>query len=314
MNRESIAGLSIQDGMITAAWVTTGRGGRKRVRKLGQAAYDRGITSKKLAATVQKLWRACRMPTYTVCSSMHSRSMVLKHFLFDGLTEAEIRSALRLDAELVLGLPPEDILTDWQVTRTATSPEGGVRTEGVLVAVPRQDVERHVRLLEMADLYPVILDVGCMAAANLCLALRNWDEEPQSICLVNASSRSADIIVFGPDSFMYPRTLFQRSGTWTDRADYLAESLVEAVRYCRYNLRQTPVERLLVTGSSAGTRGFGEQLADAVGLPLECWDPLTVLAKGSVRVRGAGGDDVKSGFALTTTLGLALRGTPNGHV
>jgi Tfp pilus assembly PilM family ATPase len=313
MSGENIAGLSIQDGLMTAAWTSRGRSGRMRLRKLGKATYEDGVTDRGLAEAVRKLWHACRMPTFTVCSCLHSRSLVLKHFSFEGLTEAEIQSALRLEAELVLRLPQEDIVTEWQVTRTGSS-EHGPCTEGILVAVPRHEVDRHLRVLEMAGLYPVILDVGCMAAANLCLALRREHEEEQSICLINASASSADIVVLGHDGFIYPRTVFRQTGTWANRVEYLAESLVEAVRYCQYNLRQTPVERLLVTGSAARMTGFGEHLAGAVGLPLECWDPLVALPKGSIRLHGAGKKALNPGCALTTILGLVLRGNHNGYV
>ena len=127
--------------------------------------------------------------------------------------------------------------------------------EGLLVAAPRKDIDRHLALLEMAGLSPVIVDIGCMAVCNLFLALNGPARIPGAVCLLNLSTHTADMAVLMKDGWMYPHMLVSRSTAWEGSADYLCAHISDVLKYYHFKLRREPVQRLVLTVRIPQARG-----------------------------------------------------------
>jgi Tfp pilus assembly PilM family ATPase len=209
-----------------------------------------------------------------------------------------------------LQLPPDGIVVDWLVLSNGAGSGGNhaaTDIEGVLVAAAKQDVQRHLSILRLAGLYPVILDIGCIAVANLCLALRDTPSEPPDVCIVNLGRRLADIAVLYGEKRVFPRVVFSRAADWESAADYLAVSLQDVLKYYQFKLRQQPLRRVALCGRVPSDPGFIARLREATGVPVETWDPLKDLGSGLRVSRALGDDRDRMGPAMAASLGLALR-------
>lgn len=305
--KESIAGISIGDGFISAARIV--RRGRKKIQltHAGWLEYAPDASDDDIVRVIRKLWKETGMPTRTVCVGLQSRSLCLKYFAYPDLSQGELRSALSLEAEETLQLPPDNIVLDWHLNRPMDDPytQLGEQLQGVLVAVSREQVNRQMMFMKKAGLYPVIMDVGSTSLCNLFLALRGEKVSRENgVCVVNLSRFSADISILYNEHFIYPRTIISRSSEWSSKVQYLIENISDALLYYHVKVDKTPVNQLVLTGFVPEDPAFVSQVHDTIGLPTEVWSPLRD-ANFSI------GNNVKESNVvtplMTTSLGLGLR-------
>ncbi len=305
--KENIAGLNIGDGFVCAS--RTVRRGRKKIQltHAGWMEYAPDASDQEIVQTIKRLWKKTGMPTRTVCVGLQSRSLCLKYFSYPDLSQGELHSALKLEAEESLQLSPEDIVLDWHINRPKNDPytQLGEQLKGVLVAVSREQANRQMMLVKKAGLYPVIMDVGCTSLCNLYLALRGEKVSKENgVCVVNLSRFSADISILYSDHYIYPRTIISRSAEWSSKIQYLIENISDALLYYHVKVDRTPVTQLVLTGFVPEDPAFVGQIHDTIGLPTEVWNPLrdeNFIIGGKVKESNV----VTS--LMTTSLGLALR-------
>ena len=115
--KENIAGINIADGVISVARVI--RRSRKKIQltHAGWTEYAPDASEDEIALSIRKIWKAAKIPTKTVCVGLHSQSLCLKYFRYPDLSPMELTSALKLEAEETLQLPPEQIMLDGHLIR-----------------------------------------------------------------------------------------------------------------------------------------------------------------------------------------------------
>lgn len=306
---EDVVGLDLSDGILAVARIRVGQGGAMRLCNAGWAEVPAGISDREQAAAIRRLWRQSGMPSSTVCASFRGRSGIVRYFKYPALKPDELESALRLEAEETLQLPPAEITMDWHLNpgeAPAASGAGSRPYEGLLVAAPRKDVDQFIDLLRMAGLYPVTLDLGATAVCNLYCAQHRDAKGTPDVCLVHLTRQCADIAVMFEGRGLYARAVYARGKDWDASLDLLAEGLKEALKYYEFKLRRTPPGRIVLTGRLPALPGADARLQTAVGVPVEVWNPLQQVVPASHRVRRllAHPTEVPS---LAIAMGLALR-------
>ena len=307
---ENIAGINIGDGFVSVARIV--RRGRKKIMltHAGWMEYAPDASDEDIVQVIRTLWKKAKMPTRTVCAGLQSRSLCLKYFKYPDLSQMELVSALRLEAEETLQLPPEQIMLDWHINRPMNDPytQQGEQLQGVLVAVEKKQVNRQLNLLKTAGLYPVLMDVGSTSLCNLFLTLRGDSVTTENaVCVVNLSRYNADVSILYNDHYIYPRTIISRSAEWASKVQYLIENISDALLYYHVKVDKTPVSQLVLTGFVPDELGFVAQIHDMIGLPTEVWSPLRdenfMIAHS---VKSSKQYDVVTPL-MTTSLGLGLR-------
>ncbi|MEI8141041.1 MAG: pilus assembly protein PilM [bacterium] len=304
-----IAGIHLGDSHITAARLVKKGKNLPVITHVGWAPYDASASEKDIAGVLKSFWRSIRMPTKMVCSSLRSSSMVMRYFKMPEMSLPEMKSALVLQAEEAMQLTRDKLSIDWHVQERPKGVGGSVHAmlEGVLTAAPAKDVERQLAILTLAGLDPVIVDVRAMAVANLFLLLDNQVGEA-SVCLVNMSPHSADVIVMRKLGGVYPYTVFCRATTWEQAPGFLSENIRDVLKYSEYKLDWDSVKRVLLTGEVPESKVFIDHLKDDLKLPVEVWNPLTVMTAKDQRAKDKLAESSVSNSLLVPALGLALRG------
>ncbi|MFH1622015.1 MAG: pilus assembly protein PilM, partial [Candidatus Omnitrophota bacterium] len=187
-NAEPIIGLDIDKNHVRLASAFINSDGKVVVDKLGSLEYDSGASQEEVASSLKRLWRDKHIKTHTVQSCLRSQSIITKYFKLPTVLREEVDSALRLEAEQVFQKPPEEIFIDWHLysSNNQLNKEKHNSSEGFFVAALAKDINKHLSILQKADLYPVIVDVGCMAISNLFLALESFSKT-ESVCLVSVN-------------------------------------------------------------------------------------------------------------------------------
>ena len=307
--REQVAGLDIGEHHAAVAFMVRHQG-KPALAHLGLTEFDADADERTQARTLRDLWRRTGIHTCTVCVSLRSPSLLLKYFRYEGLEEAELPSALRLEAEASLQADQRDLLMDWQITSRRKDGGGPPTLEGVLVAAPLPSVQRLQRLLSRAGLYPVICDVAGMALANLALTLRPPSEQDGPLGVAHLGEQSAELVILDPGGDVYPRTLLARSAQPGESLRYLLGGIEDNLKYYMFKLHERAVSRLLFTGLVRGREDILGQFRGAGNAAVEFWNPLEGLPTFHTGAARQARSLQDQGSLLAPALGLALRGLP----
>lgn len=303
-----IAGIHLGDSHITASRVIMKGGQNPVLTHAGWVSYEASASEKDIAGLIKGVWRSLRMPTRMVCSSLRSSAMVMRYFKMPSMSVEEMKSALTLQAEEALQVTRDKLSVDWHIQDRpkGSAPAGHLMIEGVLAAAPAKDVIRQLSILKLAGLDPVIVDVRAMAVANLYKTLDDQTGEA-SICLINMSPHSADVIVMRKLGGVYPYTVFCRASTWEQSPGFLSENVRDVLKYIEFKLDWDSVKRVLLTGEVPASAAFIDQLRADLKLPVELWNPLEVMNVKDKHVRELLATSTASASLLVPALGLALR-------
>ncbi len=307
-SREVVIGLDVTDGFITAARVTAGADGGLRLAEAAWGEVSPVASDDEVAGAIRQMWRRHRLSTVTVAASTRNRALALKLFSYPGLRPEELPGALLLEAEETLQLPPGDIVVDWHVNSDSGRKGDAVPAiEGVSVAVARRQVALQHDMLKAAGLFPVVLDVPCLALANLFRACGKRQSPDEVVCVVSVATQCADIAVVSDGGGVYPRSVFERPNVPGGALEYFAECIKDVLAYYHFKLRLPAVDRVLVTGRRADA--MADLLATVIDVPAAVWDPCRTIDSQSLRARRlmqrAPAD---LGTRMACALGLALRG------
>ena len=305
-----VAGLDIGDRFISAARIHRGRDGVLELRHAGCVDYPQGGTEREVVHAIRNLWRQSQMPTTTVCSCLRSPSLLMRHFRHPLMSEAEIKAALRLEAEEELQMSSEQLFVDWHLfaqkgKTTGVLPE--TKAEGFLVAVPKNEARRHLALLEAAGLEAVILDVGCTAIANLYLTLHGLPHPEDVVCLVNLLEHGADLSIVCGNKCLYPRSIFLPALTRESALDRLAEHIRDELKYFQFKLRQQAVQKVVCMGVSTSPEELLKHMQHRLTVPVEYWDPLQDSRVRLPSAMQSSRRDAGHPALSVVSLGLALR-------
>lgn len=315
--KEEVVGVDLGDSYVSAAQLGLAADGKPELLRAGWVECAADATESAQALALKRLWHRFGLSSRTVCSCLRTRSLLIRHFAFGPLSDAELTSALRLEAEEAMQVFGTDLVLDWCPSRldgasSGTGTKAGEGRAGLLFAAPRHEVDRHLRILHRAGLYPVAMDVACLAVCNLFLGLRAWRHEEETVCLVCLLTHSADIAILYRGECIYPRTVLCTASAWESAAGFLAENIQDALRYYRMNGHAHAVhavERVVLTGKLPSTPAFIGAIGGALELPVEPWNPLLSLREqAGGRLTTMDRDaEAAAGPLLTACLGLALR-------
>lgn len=308
--KEEIVGVDIGDTYVAAAQLAIAADGTPRLIDAGGVPCAPGASEKETAAALKQLWRHHGFSSRMVCSCLRTPSLILRPFELAHLSDTELQAALRLEAEEALQTFGKDVAADWLLLRQEGAAAAGTARvhTGLLCAAPRRDVDRHLRVLVRAGLYPVVVDVGCLAVCNLFLSQHpEQSHEENAVCLVSLLHHSADIAILCGGDSVYPRSVLCTSSVWEESPDYFAENLEDALRYYRLKRHLRTVGRIVLTGNLPAGDAFYDTVRKRLNLPVERWDPLERVAGQAAKPRRGTNGETFAGPLLATSLGLALR-------
>lgn len=313
-----------------------------RLRASGVVGYS-GVTPEKmkgdkdiapLAAVIKKLHKEARISSKEIALALPESQVYTRSIKFPLLTDAEIGSAVKWEAEQYIPIPLEEAVVQHQILarrENVSPPEVLV----LLVAAPRGLVEKYQRLIQMAGLTLVTLETELMAIS------RALAPEDQTIMIVDFGARSTNIaivkegklgfsrsIATGGDAFT--RAISQGLGIDLQQAEeykrtyglsskhlegkvkgaletvfrLVADEMRKAVQFYQSEEQGDAPNSLVVSGGTAGMPEAVSVLTKLLGIEVMIGNPFT-----KVNVDPEAAKSL-SGYAplYSIAVGLALRG------
>lgn len=122
-----------------------------------------------------------RFKSKQVVSSVSGRSVIVRYINTPAMKTDDLKESMRYEADKYIPFEMEEVILD--TVPLEENPEGGGDMRVVLVAVKKDIIDEHVRLLQDAGLFPYIVDVDCFALGNafeLASGGRPVEEMPQA--------------------------------------------------------------------------------------------------------------------------------------
>lgn len=106
------------------------------------------------------------------------------------LSEAELKTAIQFEAEQYIPIPLEDVYLEYQVLFSPPANSTDAKMEILLVAARKRAVEKLVRITQIADITPIIIETALLSAMRTLETQLN----PYSM-LVDIGHSSTDIAI-----------------------------------------------------------------------------------------------------------------------
>ncbi len=270
-----------------------------------------------------------------IVTSVGGVSTAIRQVELPKMSGKELSSSINLWARNYIPFDVKEVQLDYQVFGFDKSTR---KIRLLLVAVIRDHIQQHIKLLHQADIDPVLVDVNPLAVMNAFL-FNEKIGDGQSIIVLDVGDRNTTLCIYSETDPYFVRNLMVSGNDFTrDLQRRLALPYGDAERYKRgellfpekegvpgklveiirpsldaltkevrrsltYYENQTKTRgfsQIVLTGGGAQMEGFADYLGRDLGLPVKALDPFTQVETGEVSLPGPA-----SQFALA--LGLALR-------
>lgn len=190
-----------------------------------------------LGGLVKKLHSEARISKREIVVSLPETQVFTRTIKFPLLTDAEITSAVKWEAEQYIPIPMAEAIVQHQIIEkreNATPPE----TTVLLIGAPRAIVEKYTKVIQFAGLFPVLVETELMALVR---ALAPVD---QTALLIDFGARSTDIAIAKNGFLVFSRSVATAGDAFTRAvAQGLAIEELQAEEYKKtYGLESTELE------------------------------------------------------------------------
>lgn len=320
-------------------------GNQTRLVSLGSIACpqpgilaDSEIGLQAVANSMKKLFEAVHIEQKDINAAL-PESKVFTRVIDDlpYLTDNELSQAIRYAAEEFIPMPVADVNLNWQVLFRADGKNKNTRTIVLVVASPKNAVEKYIKVLNMANLHPKVLETEIIAVTR---SLVGNNPFSPSTLIVQLGATTTDFATVSKGLIWLTRSIstggialtrslaqhfnFELSqaeeykkvyGLLEDQlegkvfealkpiVDIIAGESKRVIQSFEAKYPQDPIKRVVLSGGGAKMPGFVIYLANALGLEVQEADPWYAIAKDKSSVSKLAQDAPSYSVAV----GLALR-------
>ncbi len=288
-----------------------------------------------VAVVIKKLFKDTGAKAETIAIALPESQVFTRIIEVPALSNRELTSAIKWEAEQYIPLPLEDVTVDFTVLRDAAA-TGTNKLDVLLVASPKALVEKYVTILEMADISVSAVETEILSTTR---ALAKTVPSVRSVMIASLGAQTTDIAILRDGVLAFTRSiaaggealsraLSQKLGfemiqaeafkrTYGLEKDKLEGKIIEAVSpimdtiqgemnramaYYAQKYKGEKVDVVLLSGGTARLPGLIVHLAEALGVEMQLANPWVGIAR-DARFRVLDGE----GAVFTVAVGLALR-------
>ncbi|MDP2912510.1 MAG: type IV pilus assembly protein PilM [Candidatus Omnitrophota bacterium] len=189
-----------------------------------------GLSGEETSAAIKALAEEAKISTKEVSVSVSGPSIIVRFITMPKMSEEELGSAIRFEAEKFIPFNIDDCVLDFQILKKAgsakppdaafsaakTGDESDTRIDCLLVAARKEEIDSRVALAERAGLLVNAVDVDSFALTNS--FLRNFTElKPEKVAaLLNIGALSTNLSVVSGNGISFMRETAVGGNDFTD--------------------------------------------------------------------------------------------------
>lgn len=339
-------GLDIGSSAVRAAEIGIDRN-QRRLRRFAQVGMPPGavvdgevVNPGVVSEALRRLWSEGGFSSNKVVLGVSGHRLIVRQADVPALNEADLRSALKFDAQELIPIPMEDATFDFQVLeRGEGTDDSGRSTMRILIVAAHKELLRgHLVALKEAGLEAIAIDASPLALMRV-VPPTGQDEGVEALVAIGAELTTVAVRQDGVPGFIRslavggskltagianamhvdalvaeslkrglvpagaPQLAQARKAMSSDLRD-LGEDVRATMDFFVSQADGSRIERLLVTGGASQTEGLVEQLAGGLDVAIRRIDPFANLVIGDL---GLDTDALNRARATAATaVGLAL--------
>ena len=189
-----------------------------------------------MAETIRKLYKEVRISSKEVSIALPESQVFIRTVKFPLLTDSEIASAIKWEAEQYIPIPISEAIVQHQIIERKEDITSS-QTTVLLIAVSKQIVEKYVKVVEMAGLNLIVVETELMSM------VRSLAPSDQTVLILDFGAKSTDIAIAKEGRLVFSRSVLTAGEAFT-RA--IAQGLgIEEIRAEEYKKAYGLSESLL---------------------------------------------------------------------
>lgn len=315
-----LLGLDIGTGNIRAVVLSHETKPPRLVSYGRVAAPQPGINSEsdidleQLAQTLKVLVKEIKSPTRdTVISLPESRIFTRVIYDLPFLTNEELSHAIRFAAEEFVPMPIQDVNLNYQVLFRSPQKGPNSRTVVLVIATPKQLINKYLKVLDEADLKPVAVETELIAVSRSLVGYSNYSP---TTMIIQLNNNTTDFAVVSDGLILLTRSIATGSSALTRAVsqafsfetpqaeeykkvyglnehqlegklfqvlrpivDIILSETRKVIQSFETQNRNNPIKRVVISGGGASLPGLVIYLANALGLEVQEGDPWQSVQK-----------------------------------
>lgn len=293
----------------------------------------------RVVSAIRELFDETGIKNKQVAISISGHAVIVKKISLPPMPDEELEGQVKLAAEQYIPFDINEVNIDFHVLPSATSEDRQGEMAIILVAAKKDKINELTELVKGAGLIPMVMDVDAFAVENMhAINYPMVQEETTALVNIGASVMNVNIIRGGSSLFTrdiplggnrYTEAIQREMGLSYEEAEEskkklsgdsnagamanvingvngeVASEIARTVDYFKTSSADGELDRVLVCGGVAKTRGLIQLIGDRMQMPVEVADPFA-----EVDVTGSDVDPdmlAEWGSSAAVSVGLALR-------
>ena len=290
----------------------------------------------RVVSAIRELFDEAGIKNKQVAVSISGHAVIVKKISLPPMPDEELEGQVKLAAEQYIPFDINEVNIDFHVLPADPSGDKQGDMAVILVAAKKDKINELTELVKGAGLAPMIMDVDAFAIENMhAINYPMAQEETTALVNIGASVMNVNIIRGGSSLFTrdiplggnrYTEAIQREMGLSYEEAEEskkkhgddssagslnnvmnsvngeVASEIARTVDYFKTSAANAELDRVLVCGGVAKTRGLIQQLGDRMQVPVDVADPF-----GEIDVTGSDLDpDLLAEFAPSAAVGVGL--------
>lgn len=343
--RRQLVGLDIGSSAIKVAQVKESKGryflqkwGCKALEPeviVDGTVMDEG----RVVSAIRELFEDTGIKNKQVAISISGHAVIVKKISLPPMPDEELEGQVKLAAEQYIPFDINEVNIDFHVLPSVGAEDSQGEMAIILVAAKKDKINELTELVKGAGLMPMVMDVDAFAVENMyAINYPMGQEETTALVNIGASVMNVNIIRGGSSLFTrdiplggnrYTEAIQREMGMSYEEAEEskkkisgdsssgaivnvingvngeVASEIARTVDYFKTSTVNAELDRVLVCGGVAKTRGLIQLIGDRMQMPVEVADPFA-----EFDVTGSEMDPdmlAEWGSSAAVSVGLALR-------
>lgn len=269
-------------------------------------ALENNKKKSRVSEALKRVLSENNIRTKSVVSVVPGQSTIIRHLKLPPGTRDRLSQVIKYEAQNQIPFPLDKVILDYQ----AFPGKEGEEVKTILVAMKKELIDEHLDIIEEAGLRCEAIDVSSLALYNG-LKFGATLSERETVAFINIGATTTDISICREGVLEFTRSipvagndlteviqtkigipfseaeklkrkeadaLPQAPSPVTEAISPILENLFTEIRrslnYYRTQLEGTEVNRILLSGGSAGLRNLDGFLAKGLTIPVEIANPL----------------------------------------
>lgn len=342
---KTVLGLDIGSRFIKYAELAHGGGGKFSVVSVGMSPAplkalqsDAPIDQESIAIIIRHLLKDGGVKTKTVNVALPETSVFTRVIQVPPLSEKELASAIKWEAEQYIPLPLEEVQMDFSMLGESADETGNKKLDVLLVAAPKNVINRYTRVMQLAGLTLEAMETEIisvsrvlaqqMANNQMVLMILNIGDQSTQLSVIRAglltltrsipvggatltNALAQDLGLPVPQAEEYKKTYGVHEKELEGKVYHslkpimtvIIEEIKRAIAYFQTKFPNEVISTIILSGGSARLPGLVEVLANETGVEAQLGNPWLKIERDPKRFAKL----EEEGAVFSVAVGLAMR-------